>query len=678
MHALNPDQGATNEFVNGQSPIIDKLSIYSNKTRKQSTAKITSNDNTVNKHIEQLRGQKIKQTFRMNKICRNRPTPETVHQRATDKMQNSNNYDRRHRILIRQQLAEKRHERAIIKILLAKDKRNRSKSVNTRRLCYIQTTKHLLVRRLVRSAVAVRSRSAKILQELMLSFQNKMKILATNPSTNLTSETFHNLIGGERFHTSHSEPFFFDTAYRPLPAGYTLVLDEHGVEQSIHSIESGGQGRKGSKWSCGSTCLIREATLSKAHGFIALTANATKQDLNEIFNNIDECNNPARMPTLMGHSSTCIENPECKSSLRCLRELSTHYSGMRGIVKDIYPIKSQCDSVNRMDSALASGNIADIERLTKIMSKKQEQLLDGGAASSDDQFVRPAINEKTLLITHSKSLIRYENDMNSFHDTPCACCERLFQGKDLKCLSNAIDKIPIESDPWLMMLAYLLAKHEVTASGSNPFDSLHICHYCKDALNKSTMPPRCALNGLEVDPLPETMKDLNNFETMLLQKSKCFQTVIRLGPVKNRLPHSEMLKSVKGRVVYLPLPLEPNHNMLPKGLAPNHELHILVNGVPTKNKIVWQDIIRVHKVKQAMDTLIQINPLYANLNVTPEQFDEYIFGPSVEREQACPGLHPEADALLEHVPQSQVANLYQHYSIHPIFVDQPCKQLETY
>jgi hypothetical protein len=105
MHALNPDQGATNEFVNGQSPIKDKLSIYSNKTRKQSTAKITSNDNTVNKHIEQLRGQKIKQTFRMNKICRNRPTPETVQQRATDKMQNSNNYDRRHRILIRQQLA---------------------------------------------------------------------------------------------------------------------------------------------------------------------------------------------------------------------------------------------------------------------------------------------------------------------------------------------------------------------------------------------------------------------------------------------------------------------------------------------------------------------------------------------------------------------------------------------
>ena len=85
-----------------------------------------------------------------------------------------------------------------------------------------------------------------------------------------------------------------------------------------------------------------------------------------------------------------------------------------------------------------------------------------------------------------------------------------------------------ESEPWLIMQAYWLAKHEDNAVDSNPFDTMHICLCCKDALNRSTMPPRCVLNGLQVDPLPDTMKDLNNFEMMLLQKRKCFQTVIRL------------------------------------------------------------------------------------------------------------------------------------------------------
>lgn len=139
------------------------------------------------------------------------------------------------------------------------------------------------------------------------------------------------------------------------------------------------------------------------------------------------------------------------------------------------------------------------------------------------------------------------------------------------------------------------------------------------------MPARCALNGLNVDIVPETLKEFNIFESMLIQKSKCFQTILKLGPVKHCLPHSEMLKSLKGRVVYLPLPLESNNEMIPKGLAANHELHILVNGVPTRSKIIWQDVVRVEKLKRAMETLIAINPLYKDLKGTStEAISDYI------------------------------------------------------
>ena len=82
-----------------------------------------------------------------------------------------------------------------------------------------------------------------------------------------------------------------------------------------------------------------------------------------------------------------------------------------------------------------------------------------------------------------------------------------------------------------------------------------------------------------------------------------------------------MLKSVKGHVVYLPLPVDEHRAMIPSGLAENHELHILVNGRPTKSNVIWQDVVKIEKIKQALDDLSRINPLYENLK--DDEFDRY-------------------------------------------------------
>ena len=183
---------------------------------------------------------------------------------------------------------------------------------------------------------------------------------------------------------------------------------------------------------------------------------------------------------------------------------------------------------------------------------------------------------------------------------------------------------------------------------------LFLCRYCLNALDQENIPSRCALNGLEVDDIPSTLQSLNMFETMLLQKSKSFQTVVRLGPVKHRLPHSEMLKALKGRVVYLPLPLQPHNEMLPKGLPQDHQLHILVNGTPTKNKIVWQDIVRIDKLKAAMETLIAINPLYKDLDCSTNDIENYVYGSDGTNELQ---INPGPEALLEKVTPSQAKDI---------------------
>ena len=47
---------------------------------------------------------------------------------------------------------------------------------------------------------------------------------------------------------------------------------------------------------------------------------------------------------------------------------------------------------------------------------------------------------------------------------------------------------------------------------------------------------------------------------------------------------------------------------------PDPQLFIIVNGVPTKNKIVWQTLVDVNAIKQAIQKLKEINWLYKNVD----------------------------------------------------------------
>ena len=88
-----------------------------------------------------------------------------------------------------------------------------NKFKETMRMSFTQTTKKLLAQRLIRSALAVRYRVMKILENSLVSFQSKIKVTVTDLGTNLRSCSLEQLVGGERFHTSHTEPYFLDTAY---------------------------------------------------------------------------------------------------------------------------------------------------------------------------------------------------------------------------------------------------------------------------------------------------------------------------------------------------------------------------------------------------------------------------------------------------------------------------------
>jgi hypothetical protein len=76
------------------------------------------------------------------------------------------------------------------------------------------------------------------------------------------------------------------------------------------------------------------------------------------------------------------------------------------------------------------------------------------------------------------------------------------------------------------------------------------CFICKDycfpSININSIPSLTALNNMHSEIPPESISDLNIFERSLIQLGKCFQTKIKLKPLKyNPKSYSDFVPAMK-------------------------------------------------------------------------------------------------------------------------------------
>ena len=150
---------------------------------------------------------------------------------------------------------------------------------------------------------------------------------------------------------------------------------------------------------------------------------------------------------------------------------------------------------------------------------------------------------------------------------------------------------------------------------------LYMCTYCKPLIKKDKLPSRCILNGLTVVPVPPELSKLDVLSMQLIQRAKCYQTVVRLGTYTGKVPTYNSLKACKGTMFFLPLPLnktldtleEVKHSDTANDL-PDPELYVIVNGKPTKAGVVWCSLVNIDDVKAAVSKLREINWLYQNVD----------------------------------------------------------------
>ena len=104
------------------------------------------------------------------------------------------------------------------------------------------------------------------------------------------------------------------------------------------------------------------------------------------------------------------------------------------------------------------------------------------------------------------------------------------------------------------------------------------------------------------------MLKLNALGRQLIQKAKPFQTIIQLGTYTGKVPIYNATKGLKGSMFFMPMPL-PLQNTIdkldtlgmpkePEGVdvLPDPELYILLDGRPTKDKVVWQSLVNVSDI----------------------------------------------------------------------------------
>jgi len=100
----------------------------------------------------------------------------------------------------------------------------------------------------------------------------------------------------------------------------------------------------------------------------------------------------------------------------------------------------------------------------------------------------------------------------------------LLQKKSFSKVSNNKLEIQRNIPIWKNLMAY------VEQQKINP---QYMCHYCYRKFRSGLMLAYCILNNLSVNDVPEVIS-LHEFEKLLIQRAKAFQTIVKMGTVINK------------------------------------------------------------------------------------------------------------------------------------------------
>ena len=189
---------------------------------------------------------------------------------------------------------------------------------------------------------------------------------------------------GEGCHTASTEPYFYDSAYKPVKKKYALPIDESGKCILASKLITDNKNSKGSgknqpmKWSCTSECK----TLSddEVHAIVELKE-AFDKPIQEMRQALDVCDSDCpnehytkvvdyAVIDLQGHPLVCCNNGGCHSKLRILRSAATHFPVLGTLQRLVCSAVNSHQCVQNIDNALCAGDFHTLMEITKLTDLK--------------------------------------------------------------------------------------------------------------------------------------------------------------------------------------------------------------------------------------------------------------------------------------------------------------------
>ena len=226
------------------------------------------------------------------------------------------------------------------------------------------------------------------------------------------------------------------------------------------------------------------------------------------------------------------------------------------LLDHVYTARTSHLCVASIDKALSGGDFHSLMEITKVhdfadlltadLDSSYQQSADVGTISV------PQGIETQLLITHAQTISDFEKEIEDDPVHPCCSCERLHQRKCVSLSDNLGSKV------WPALKAFIV-EHNPDASKQ----VLYMCNYCKPLIKQDVLPARCVLNGLQTVPMPPELAKLDCLSKQLIQRAKCYQTVVCLGTYTAEVPMYNSLKACKGTIFLLSLPFNKTLDTTP-------------------------------------------------------------------------------------------------------------------
>lgn len=250
----------------------------------------------------------------------------------------------------------------------------------------------------------------------------------------------------------------------------------------------------------------------------------------------------------------------CTDMFRVLLSVQQHSPRIRSLIRRLYVIRRLNNWLLKADMYL---NIGTYNNLRQTMTYKYVEEESGKDNVEIGRTAEHTVSEKAVIKQFGKIGKAYEKTINShklYCCSVCGVCRKKDNTRNIKSRHVLLERIQTKQDNEKIggsKAEQLLRRWETDYNINIDYgpDSYICVNYCLADL-KAGRPPRMhESNNLWVDDIPNVLSQLSETESFLIQKVKCFLTLVKLKALtKHRGPEDSIL-ALRGVNIHVPLPL---------------------------------------------------------------------------------------------------------------------------